>query len=257
MENPVNSWKICTIFWQRRREKTATKIIDDAKIYELYQKGMLHREIAKELGCGVSTVTNHLIAMGVRTERINKDKVRQLHEIGLTDTEIAKQLGCTRSNITICLNRMGYTGRKSKVNNLELRDRISKSLIGRYVGEQNPGYKGYIDEKTIARGIFKTFSRRLIRESDFTCQCCKRRGGDLETHHIKPFAVIFNEFLENVYDGNIDTLYWQLMSYPDFIDENNLVVLCHDCHWKLHYTDNHELSPFRWESATTIEKILQ
>lgn len=60
----------------------AEKIIDDAKIYELYQKGMLHREIAKELGYGVSMVTKHLIDMGIRTERINKNKVRELHEAG-------------------------------------------------------------------------------------------------------------------------------------------------------------------------------
>ena len=41
------------------------------------------------------------------------------------------------------------------------------------------------------------------------------------------------------------------------MDETNMVVLCHDCHWKVHYSDNHELSPYRWESATTIEKIPQ
>lgn len=231
----------------------AAMVIDDEKIYELYQQGFLHREIAKELGYSVSTVTRHLIDMGIRTEQISKSKVRELHEAGLTDAEIAKRLGCTRSNVTICLNRMGYVDRKSKINNLELRNRISKSLIGRYVGEQNPNYKGYVNEKTIARGIFKTFSKRLIRESNYTCKCCKKYGGNLETHHIKPFKIIISEFLESVYDGNIGNLYQQLMSYPDFVDENNMVVLCHDCHWKLHYTDNHELSPFRWESATTIE----
>lgn len=143
----------------------AEKIIDDAKIYELYQKGMLHREIAKELGYGVSTVTKHLIDMGIRTERINKNKVRELHEAGLTDIEIAERLGCTRSNITVCLNRMGYTDRKSKIDNLELRNRISESLIGRYVGEQNSHYKGYTDEKTIARGIFKTFPSDLLEKT--------------------------------------------------------------------------------------------
>lgn len=58
-------------------------------------------------------------------------------------------------------------------------------------------------------------------------------------------------------DGKIENLYQQPMSYPDFIDENNMVVLCHDCHWELHYTDNHELSPYRWESATTIENTPQ
>lgn len=148
---------------------------------------------------------------------------------------------------------MGITGRKSKIDNIELRNKISQSLTGRYVGKNNPNYKGYKDEKQIARGVFKTISKKLIRNSDYTCQICGRRGGDLETHHIKPFHVIFEEFLTSTYDGNIDTFYDQIIEYEDFTDETNLIVVCHECHWKIHYSDNHELSPYRWESATTIE----
>ncbi len=231
------------------------KFIDDEKIYELYQKGMLHREIAKELGYGVSTVTRHLLDMGIKTSNpVDKNKMKELHESGLSDAEIAEKLGCTRSNVTIHLNHMGYTNRHAKADNIDLRNRISQSLIGRYIGDKNPNYKGYHNEKLVARGICKTFSKRLMREKDFTCQCCGKRGGDLETHHIKPFRIIFDEFIKNVYNGDISTIYHQLMSYPDFVNENNLVVLCHDCHHKVHYTDNHELSPYRWESATTIDQ---
>lgn len=148
---------------------------------------------------------------------------------------------------------MGFNNRKSKKDNIELRNRISQSLIGRFVGDKNPNYKGYTDEKTIARGIFKTISKRKIRENDYTCQHCRQRGGDLETHHIKPFCIIFLEFIRDVYSGNIENIYNELMNYKDFIDEDNMVVLCHDCHHRVHYSDDHELSPYRWESATTIE----
>lgn len=187
---------------------------------------------------------------------IPEDEILKLYHQNLTDKEIANKLGCTRANITHRLNAMGYTSRKSKIENIELRNRISQSLIGRFVGENNPNYKGYNDEKTIARGIFKTISKRKIREANYTCQHCGQRGGDLETHHIKPFRIIFKEFIENVYDGNIETLYEQLMSYPDFINEDNLIVLCHNCHFEVEYSDNHELSPYRWESATTIENTI-
>ncbi len=232
------------------------KHIDDAKILELYQQGMLHREIAQQLGYGVSTVTQHLLKMGYNTVvPIDKEKVIELHKTGLSDVEISEIMGCSRSNITIILNRAGYTGRRSKIDNIELRNRISKSLIGRYVGEDNPNYKGYTDEKMIARGIFKTFSKRKIRESNYTCAACHKRGGNMETHHIKPFMTILNEFIKIKYDGNIDTIYHQLMNYPDFTDETNMVVLCHDCHHDVHHSDNHELSPYRWESATTIENM--
>ena len=176
-----------------------------------------------------------------------------MHNSGFTDKEIAEKLGCERSNITYHLNKMGLNNRKSKKDNIDLRNRISQSLIGRFVGDKNPNYKGYTDEKTIARGIFKTISKRKIRENDYTCQHCGRRGGDLETHHIQPFNIIFLEFIRDVYSGNIENIYDELMNYEDFINEDNLVVLCDDCHYKVHYSDDHELSPYRWESATTIE----
>lgn len=233
------------------------KFIDDEKILELYKQGMLHREIASKLGYGVSTVTRHLLNMGYGMQVVDKSKMLQLYNEGLTDLEIANQLGCTRSNITTYLNRMGYTNRKSKKDNVELRNKISKSLIGKYIGDKNPNYKGYTDEKTVARGIFKTISKRKIRECNYTCQHCGKRGGDLETHHIKPFNIIFTEFIQNKYSGNIENFYDEITHYNDFMDETNMVVLCHDCHWNVHYSDNHELSPYRWESATTIEKVAQ
>ena len=234
------------------------KQIDDVKIKELYQKGLLHREIAQELGYGVSTVTRHLLDMGcVTVKPIDKEEVVRLHEKGLSDIEIARIIGCTRSNITVILNNAGFKNRHSKINNIELRNKISRSLIGRYVGKDNPNYRGYVSEKLAARGLFKTFSKRKIREANYTCTACGRHGGNMETHHIKPFKLIFEEFINHCYDGDIQTIYSQLMNYPDFVDESNMVVLCHDCHHNVHYSDNHELSPYRWESATTIERVAQ
>lgn len=93
----------------------------------------------------------------------------RLHNSGLTDSEIAVELGCTRSNVTIYLNRMGCTNRKSKKDNVELRNKISRSLIGRYTGSNNPNYKGYTDEKTLARGIYKTISKEMIRNNNYIC----------------------------------------------------------------------------------------
>ena len=74
----------------------------------------------------------------------------------------------------------------------------------------------------------------------------------MATHHIKPFNIILNEFIANIYDGNINTFYEQIISYDEFINMDNMVVLCEECHYKVHYSDDPELSPYRWESATTI-----
>ena len=232
------------------------KRINDDDILRLYNQGLLHREIADQLGCATCTVTNHLLKIGIRSyDMSRRQQVLNLHNKGLYDKDIAETLGVTREDVTHLLNVQGITNRRIKVDNLDLRSRISNSLIGRFVGENNPNYKGYTNEKSVARGIFKTISKRVMRKEDYTCEVCGKRGGDLEVHHIKPFIVIMNEFFENVYDGNINNIYEQLIKYPDFMDESNLVVLCHDCHWRVHYSDDHELSPYRWESATTIERV--
>lgn len=187
-----------------------------------------------------------------RKKGIKIEAIVELHNKGLYDKEIADILGCKRSNITKRLNQIGLGKNHSKINDFRTRKKISDSLIGKFVGDKNPNYKGYTDEKTIARGIFKTFSKRKIRDSNYTCAACGKYGGSLETHHIKPFHIIFDEFLK-IYDGNIQTIYAQLMDYSDFTDEDNMIVLCKECHHKVHYSDNPELNPYRWGSATTIE----
>ena len=187
-----------------------------------------------------------------RKKSIPIDSIIELHNRGLYDQEIADILGRGRSNITIRLNKAGYKNRHSKMDDIGMRNRISESLIGRYCGKNNPNFKGYSNEKQIARGIFKTFSKRLIRQANYTCQACGQRGGDMETHHIKPFNLIFSSFIDNKYDGNVETFYEQIMNFDDFVDERNMVVLCKQCHHNVHYSDNPELSPYRWESATTI-----
>lgn len=190
-----------------------------------------------------------------KKKNIPIESIIELHNQGLYDKEIAQILGCTRENIVKRLNKAGFKNRQSKIDDIALRNRISNSLKGRYVGENNPNFKGHSNERALARGLFKTISKEMLRNCDFTCQVCGRRGGNLNTHHIKPFSVILDEFIISAYSGNIKNFYHEILSYDDFTDKNNLVVVCENCHKQIHYTDNPELSPFRWESATTIESI--
>lgn len=192
-----------------------------------------------------------------RKKNIPLQDIINLHNQGLYDREIAEILGCTRENIVKRLNSAGIKNRKSKIDDIALRNRISNSLKGRYIGKNNPNYKGYSDERTLARGLFKTISKEMLRDCNYTCQICGQHGGDLHTHHIKPFHAIFDEFIENVYSGSIENFYHEILSYDDFTDKSNLIVVCKNCHKKIHYTDNPELNPYRWVSATTIESIEQ
>lgn len=190
-----------------------------------------------------------------KKKNIPLQDIIDLHNQGLYDSEIARILGCGRINITQRLNKAGFKNRHSKIDDITLRNRISDSLKGRFIGENNPNYKGYTNEKILARGLFKTISKEMIRNCDYTCQICGQHGGNLHTHHIKPFSAIFDNFIKNAYSGNIENLYHELLDYDDFTNKDNLIVVCEKCHKEIHYTDNPELSPFRWESATTNENI--
>jgi 5-methylcytosine-specific restriction endonuclease McrA len=192
-----------------------------------------------------------------KKKNISLDDIIELHNKGLYDKEIAEILGCSRENIVKRLNKAGIKNRRSKIDDIDLRNRISNALKGRYIGEKNPNYKGYTDERTLARGLFKTISKEMIRNCDYTCQICGQHGGTMNTHHIKPFSVIFDEFVNNAYSGNIENFYHEILSYEDFTNKNNLIVVCEKCHKAIHYTDNPDLSPYRWDRATTIESIGQ
>lgn len=174
--------------------------ISDEEIVRLHNSGLLNREIAKIAKCATCTITSRLNALGIHKYNMDKRRVIDMHKNGMSDAEIARVLGCTRANITHYLNKCGYTNRKSKIENIDLRNRISRSLIGRFTGPNNPNYKGYKNEKWIARGIFKTISKVLIRNVGYTCSICGKHGGTIETHHIKPFSIIFNEFISNKYN---------------------------------------------------------
>lgn len=192
-----------------------------------------------------------------KKKNIPLQDIIDLHNQGLYDKEIAQILGCSRENIVKRLNKAGFKNRRGKIDDIALRNRISNSLKGRFTGKDNPNYKGYTDEKTLARGLFKTISKEMIRNCNFSCQICGQHGGNLNTHHIKPFRVIFDDFIKNVYSGNIENFYHEILAYEDFTDKTNLIVVCENCHKQIHYTDNPELSPYRWESSTTIESIGQ
>lgn len=107
-----------------------------------------------------------------KKKNISLDDIIELHNKGLYDKEIAEILGCSRENIVTRLNKAGIKNRKSKIDDIDLRNRISNALKGRYIGEKNPNYKGYADERTLARGLFKTISKEMIRNCDYTCQIC-------------------------------------------------------------------------------------
>lgn len=61
-------------------------------------------------------------------------------------------------------------------------------------------------ERTSAK--YKEFREKMFARDNYTCQCCLRKGGKLNMHHIQNFS------------SDVDGRY----------DESNVITLCEDCH---------------------------
>lgn len=133
--------------------------------------------------------------------------------------EIAEELGVSETTINFWLNRLNIEARKSPNKGIKMSDKwrqaLSNSHKGKWLGAKNPNWKGGITKvNQIARHLPEYFEWRnavFIRDN-YTCQCCKVRGGKLHAHHILPFA-----------------------TYPkNRYDVNNGITYCAECHHKLH-----------------------
>lgn len=80
----------------------------------------------------------------------------------------------------------------------------------------------YIGIKIRKLSEYKIWRETVFRRDDFTCQICKKRGGRLEPHHIKPLKVFIKEYeIKTVEEAiNCESL-WKV--------ENGL-TLCKQCH---------------------------
>ena len=80
----------------------------------------------------------------------------------------------------------------------------------------------------------KNWRSRVFKRDNYTCQECFKRGVNLEAHHKNPFALIFQEFLQEYNQfspiEDKETLVRLTMKYEPFWDINNGKTLCNHCH---------------------------
>ena len=90
--------------------------------------------------------------------------------------------------------------------------RCKQCFLDRNRGENNPSYNPNKtdEERTQGRILdgYKEWKKKCKERDNFTCQCCKKRGGTLHSHHIYSYA-----------------------EYPDLrTDLENGITLCVNCH---------------------------
>ena len=71
---------------------------------------------------------------------------------------------------------------------------------------------------------YKKWRNDIFERDDFTCQECKKRGGDLEAHHVEDFSKVIKK-------NNIETVE-QALGCNELWKINNGQTLCQECHNK-------------------------
>lgn len=128
-----------------------------------------------------------------------------------------------RKKLSEAHKRAWANGKYTKERNEKIRKtmqrlyRENKLKIGSMKMEKHPAWKGGISyiKKPIRRCLmchkkYKDWRKAVFVRDDYVCQSCKKRGSDLEAHHIKS---------------------WD--DYPDLrYCISNGITLCKSCHYK-------------------------
>jgi 5-methylcytosine-specific restriction endonuclease McrA len=149
--------------------------------------------------------------------------------------DLAKEVGTTEGNISDRVKRYGLRPKNSTHSSFVKVGLKKKYPDGRYK-DKSPNWKGGISTlyNLVRESIRnKKWQKLCLNRDNFTCQKCKKIGGDLEVHHIKQLALIIKE-------NNIKTIEDAFLCY-ELWDINNGVTLCLTCHKE---TDSHSNKNF-------------
>ena len=87
------------------------RLFTDQQLIDLYEQGLVDREIAEKLRAHPSTVTRHRNRLGLKANgciRVFTDQqLIDLHEQGLNDREIGEKLGSSRALVSRHRTRLG------------------------------------------------------------------------------------------------------------------------------------------------------
>lgn len=221
--------------------------IFDSDIVKMYNNGMSTTEIGRHLGLSHRTVAKHLRHNGIELRGLSdsqfahnkKEKPQELLDYQtMYDMYVVNRL--SKKEIAIRFNVAPHViDRILKSFNIHVRN-SSESKVGLFAREKHPKWKGGISGiyPTLRQYFSGLMTNKILERDNHTCQMCGSHK-KLHIHHIKPFKVIFDEILSEYPQYNLnDNLkeILEIMKYDSrFLDENNLITYCRDCHlYKVH-----------------------
>ena len=228
----------------RKHRYTEQEIDEMVRLY--CNEIMSANKISKIFHTDHNTIIRHLKSRGISTRGIveaqyalngkefpedmrNPDLMKKLHwEDGMTCGEIGKLYGVDAGSVRRQMRRIGV---RTKTN--------AESKVGLMVGEKHPNWKGGITPLYfLLREYFHTNQVPIVAKRDnYTCQLCGKTHTALHVHHIDEFATIVAEIISEHphLDPDViedrEKLYSIITKDRRFLDEDNLITLCRDCHF--------------------------
>lgn len=199
-------------------------------------------EIGKALNCTHRTVLLRLEKMGIKRRtnsegafnHIKKNRPKELDSYEYMNYFYVEQQ-LTKDAIGAMLDvSPACVGRALKTLGIHIRDN-TESKIGKRKGPESPRWKGGVTPLNFRlREYYQINISPRIRERDeYKCQLCGSNS-NLHTHHINPFSKIIREIIKEHPELNLkenqEELYNIIVNDARFLDENNLVTYCRDCH---------------------------
>lgn len=219
----------------------------DEEIKDMYINQMLSTvKIAEHFGCSARTIGLKLERMGIKRRSLieaqyastgrhepqefqSYETMYELYvEQKLNKDELGKRFGVSPSCVGRALMRLGIPVRGT-----------SEAQRGMRNGDKHPNWKGGITPLTLRiREYYQLHLAPIIRERDgYKCQLCGNNS-NLHTHHIRHLSDIINEILEEHADldpvDDINILYNIIIRDSRFLDLDNLITYCSDCHINIH-----------------------
>lgn len=129
---------------------------------------------------------------------------------------------------------------KGKKFSIELRDKLSKSHKGKYMGKDSHLWKG--GTTPLIQAIrnseeYNNWRKEVYRRDNYTCQECFRVDKNIDAHHKdKSLKQLIQEFLQYYSQFSLledrETLIRLAVTYVPFWDLLNGITYCRKCHRK-------------------------
>jgi hypothetical protein len=208
------------------------KTINDFKneIIKYYKDGKTLKELSIQYNYSISHISiflrkNNVImrkSLGTKSILWNyKEEIIKMYENNYSCIDIGKKYNVNHNTINRFLRKNGIKIRKYQTEKEKLKRSTSQK------GSKSYNWKG--GKSILHQNIRNTFQYRQWRcdifyRDGFTCQKCFKKGGVLNSHHIKELNKIILEY-------NIKSIE-EALNCEELWNINNGITLCKECHKK-------------------------